>query len=172
MIYYLAYGSNMVETRLRRRVLSAEKLGLVSLPGHRLTFDNASAMDGSAKCNALPTGDRADLVIAVLYRILLAEKPLLDYYVGLGIDRRDTYLPIRLPTGDPAEALIYYGTNPNPNLRPYHWYKEHVLRGAEENELPADYIAGIQAVQSIEDPDPARVARELAIYTEPKSENH
>jgi len=167
MIYYLAYGSNMAENRLRKRVLSAKKIGLINLPGHRLTFGNASTKDGSAKCDALITGNPDDLVIAVLYRVQAAEKSLLDYYEGLGVEYRDAFIPLRLPDGTPAEALIYYATNLNPDLSPYHWYKQHVLRGAEENGLPEDYIAKIRAVESIDDPDPERSAREMTIYSEP-----
>lgn len=164
MIYYLAYGSNMAESRLRKRVLSANKIGVVALPGHRLTFGNASTKDGSAKCDALVTGDSNDLVHAVLYRMLAAEKNVLDYFEGLGLEYRDAFLNIRLPDGAAAEALIYYATNLNPSLRPFHWYKEHVLRGALENQLPEEYIARIRAVPSIDDPDPERSAREMAIY--------
>jgi cation transport regulator ChaC len=164
MIYYLAYGSNMAEIRLCKRIFSAEKIGLVTLSGYRLTFGNASTKDGSAKCDALFTGKPDNEVIAVLYRMPAAEKSLLDAYEGLGVEYRDVFIPIQLPNGQPAEALIYLATNLNPDLRPYHWYKEHVLRGAEENGLPEDYIARIRSVESIADPDQERTARELAIY--------
>ena len=166
MIYYLAYGSNMAACRLQRRIPAAVKLGLIDLPRHRLTFANASTKDGSAKCDALITDDPNDLVIAVLYRLPAAEKALLDAYEGVGVEYRDVLIPIHLPDGQPVEALIYYATNLDPRLRPYHWYKEHVLRGAEENGLPAEYIASIRTVASIDDPDPARAARELSIYRE------
>ena len=165
MIYYLAYGSNMAENRLRKRVLSAEKIGLVNLPGHRLTFSYASTKDGSAKCDALITEYPDDLVIAVLYQILAEEKPLLDYYEGLGVEYRSCFIPIQLPDGKPVEALIYYATNLNAELRPYRWYREHVLRGAIENGFPEDYLAKIRSVAVIEDPDGERSARELAIYS-------
>ena len=165
MIYYLAYGSNMAESRLRKRILSAEKIGLVNLPGHRLTFGNASTKDGSAKCDALITEHPDDLVIAVLYRILAAEKPLLDYYEGLGVEYRSCFIPIQLPNGKLAEALIYYATNLNAERRPYHWYREYVLRGAIENGFPEDYLAKIRCDAVIEDPDVERSARELSIYS-------
>jgi len=165
MIYYLAYGSNMAENRLRARVVSAKKIGLVRLPGHRLTFDNASTKDGSAKCAALITGVSEDLVIAVLYQILATEKSVLDFYEGLGVEYRDAFIPIQLPAGDPAQALIYYPNNLNSQLRPFHWYKEHVLRGAQENGFPTDYIDQIRMIETIDDPDQERAARELSIYS-------
>lgn len=104
------------------------------------------------------------MVIAVLYRITTAEKPLLDHYEGVGIEYRAEFIAIETPDGKSAEALIYYGTNLDPNLKPYHWYKEHVLRGAQENCLPADYVAVIRTIESIDDSDQQRAERELSIY--------
>jgi len=163
-MYYLAYGSNMAAARLQQRIPSAKKLGLVRLYGHRLTFDNCSTKDHSGKCDALVTGDAKDLVIAVLYRIDPAEKPILDRYEGLGVEYRDAFMDIEAPDGTDVAALIYYATNLDPALKPYHWYKEHVLRGAEENSLPEDYIAAIRKVASITDSDSQRAERELNIH--------
>ena len=164
LIYYLAYGSNMAENRLRQRIASARKLGVVELPGYRLTFGNASTKDQSAKCDALYTGLPEDLVLAVLYRMAAEEKERLDGFEGLGVEYRDHYLSVLSPGGGTVEALIYLATNLNPQLQPYHWYKEHVLRGAMENYLPEGYLARIREIPSIDDPDPLRQARELAIY--------
>lgn len=58
----------------------------------------------------------------------------------------------------------YISTNKPPGLRPYHWYKQHVLAGAQEAHPPAGYIAAIERVESIEDTDSASVAREGGIY--------
>lgn len=164
MIYYLAYGSNMATARLQQRVPAAQRIGLVELPGHLLTFDNLSTKDGSGKCAALPTGHAEDLVLAVLYRLPRQEKATLDGYEGLGVEYRDAFVPIRLPDGAAAEALIYYASNLASGLRPYHWYKEHVLRGAQENELPNAYIERIRCCASIDDPQPERQQREMSIY--------
>ncbi len=167
MIFYLAYGSNMAQARLQRRIPAAEKLCVVELSGHRLTFENESSMDGSGKCDALITGNSADLVYAVLYQMPAGDKSVLDRYEGLGVEYRAEFIPVRLPDGGTTEALIYYAINHNPGLRPYHWYKEHVLRGALENRLPADYIEAIRMIESIADQDKKRDERELNIYHPP-----
>ena len=59
---------------------------------------------------------------------------------------------------------MYYATDIDPSLRPYHWYKRHVLIGARENNLPAEYIEHIEAIEAIDDPDKQRCSREIAIY--------
>ena len=42
------------------------------------------------------------------------------------------------------------------NLKPYHWYKKLVVLGAYYLGFPDSYISSIEAVASIEDPDPKR----------------
>ena len=66
------------------------------------------------------------------------------------------------PSGK-VSALMYFATKVDSSLKPYCWYKEHVLVGALESPA-AKYIAQIEAVETIDDPDVSRCERELAIY--------
>ncbi|MFZ0430707.1 MAG: gamma-glutamylcyclotransferase [Acidobacteriota bacterium] len=79
--------------------------------------------------------------------------------LGRGYDSRD----LRLATDQGTRDAFAYVANPawiDDSLRPYHWYKEYVLRGAREFGLPGRYIDEyIESVPSVEDPD-ARRARE------------
>lgn len=157
-----SYGSNMSHRRLQARVPSARFVAVAELPAHRLRF-HKSAGDGSAKCDAEETGHPDDRVIGVIYEIDDAEKPDLDRHeaLGLGYDEKQ----VELTTGsDRVRAWMYYATCINNALKPFHWYKDHVLIGARENGLPAEYIAQIEAVESIDDPKPERHRRELSIY--------
>ncbi len=163
------YGSNMSQRRLQARVPSARFVAVAELPTHRLRFHKA-AMDGSAKCDAEETGEPEDRVMGVVYEIADNEKPDLDRHeaLGRGYDEKQ----VELITGQGAlGAWMYYATRINDSLNPFHWYKDHVLTGARENGLPADYIAQIEAVISIDDPKPSRHERELAIYGQQKSGN-
>jgi len=162
-MFYFAYGSNMASARLTRRIPSAERIDVARLHGYRLSFQVASTKDGSGKCDACP-GAQGDLLPGVLYKIDPATKPVLDGYEGVGLEYRDTWLEVERDNGDKVEALIYLGTNIDPEVRPYPWYVEHVLRGAQENDLPANYLAMIRATPTMDDPDPERAAHELSIY--------
>ena len=82
-LHYFAYGSNMSIARLRSRVPSARSLGCCRLEEHDLRFHKAGR-DGSAKCDALHTGRKQDLVHGVLFRIDALERPALDMAEGLG----------------------------------------------------------------------------------------
>jgi len=170
-MYYLAYGSNMAKARLQNRIPSAQRLGLVTLMGHRLTFDNLSTKDGTGKCDALRVNNPDDSVIAVLYQFDSAAKPILDSYEGLGVEYRDAYVRVESPSGKMVEALIYYATNLQPGIKPFHWYKQHVLYGAEENHFPDHYVDTIRQVESMEDPDHCRAGRELSIYATGRHES-
>lgn len=156
------YGSNMSQRRLQARVPSARFVAVAELPAHRLRF-HKSAGDGSAKCDAEKTGNPEDRVIGVVYEIADAEKPDLDRHEALGFGYDEKQVELRSEMGN-LQAWVYYATRINDSLKPFHWYKDHVLIGARENGLPADYIARIEAVESIDDPRPERHGRELAIY--------
>jgi len=160
-----SYGSNMSQRRLQARVPSARFVTVAELPAHRLRF-HKSAGDGSAKCDAEETGNPDDRVMGVVYEIDDTEKPDLDRHeaLGFGYDEKR----VELITGEGTlQAWVYYATQINDSLKPFHWYKDHVLIGARENGLPADYIAKIEAVESIDDPKPDRHGRELSIYSKP-----
>ncbi len=161
---YFAYGSNMSERRLRKRVSSAQKIGVATLPGHQLVFHKKSENDGSGKCDAYPTLESNDGVIGVLFELDRSEKLLLDGVEGIGVGYEQRIIGITLDNGSRYEAFAYFAICIDPSLKPYHWYKEHVLRGAVENSLPETYIKSIQCVESIADPNSKRTLHELSIY--------
>ena len=157
-----SYGSNMSVTRLRDRVPSARFVAVAVLPAHRLRFHKVSN-DGSGKCDAEETGNRADQVMGVVYEIADDERPALDRKEGLGSGYDVKEIEVTTAQGN-LTALMYFATQVDSARKPYLWYKEHVLIGARESGLLSEYIAQIEAVEAVEDPDRTRHERELAIY--------
>src|ERR1700722_17443460 len=135
---YFAYGSNMFARRLAARAPSAVRITTAFVDGRRLTFDKVST-DGSGKCDIEATGNPADRIYGVLFRIATAEERALDEAEGLGPGYRKDET-----TGVTSEATIaamaYIAIVKDPKRRPYDWYKAFVLQGATENALPAAYI--------------------------------
>jgi len=160
---YFSYGSNMSSRRLRYRVPSAEFNTVATLHGHELCFHKQS-MDGSAKCDAYETGDDRHSIIGVVFDLTESEKPMLDTYEGLGHGYDQKVVEVVTSSGHIIEAMTYYALIIDSSLKPYHWYKQHVLRGAREHGLPAEYTELIAAIDSLEDPDDSRHEREMAIY--------
>jgi gamma-glutamylcyclotransferase len=162
---YFSYGSNMSTPRLADRVPSARSVAVALLHAHRLQF-HKKGRDGSAKCDCEYTGDARDIVYGVVFRISAGEKPDLDRKEGLNKGYDETMVRVMTVDGALLEALTYQATSIDPSSKPFGWYKEHVLRGACEHRLPGGYIAAIEAVSAVPDPDPHRHERELSIYRE------
>jgi gamma-glutamylcyclotransferase len=159
---YFAYGSNMSASRLTAptRAPSARLLCSGYVTGRRLTFDKVSK-DGSGKCDCELTGNSDDRVYGVLFSIHRGERIALDRAEGAGYGYDRMEIQVHILAG-PVSASTYVATDKLEGLRPYHWYKQHVLNGARAAALPADYVNAIANVESIPDPDEIRAARESA----------
>jgi cation transport regulator ChaC len=161
-IYYFAYGSNMASERLLARIPGARKVCNAVLPDHRLRFRKSDS-GKSGKCDIEVTGNRLDRVHGVVYQIPDQDKAILDRYEGLGVGYNDKLVELNSENKQVLSAFTYYALLIDEAMIPYHWYKGHVLHGAIEHQLPADYISIIEAVPSKKDPDTARSVHELAI---------
>lgn len=160
---YFAYGSNMSTPRLAARLRAVEVVDVAELAGHRLAFHMAGG-DGSAKCDVCQSDHPADAVIGVVFRLDVRERPVLDAIEGLGVGYAEKPVVVAGRRHGPLQAFLYRALRTEPGLRPYAWYKRHVLHGAIEHGLPDDYIRRIEAVEAMADPDARRHAAELAIY--------
>ncbi|WP_107851442.1 gamma-glutamylcyclotransferase family protein [Oceanimonas marisflavi] len=160
---YFAYGSNLSLARMRARVPSSRVIAVAQLSRYRLMFHKVG-QDGSGKCDIVSTGQPSDLVYGVVYDISPAEKPWLDRVEGLGAGYAEK--PVRVITLSGAElaAVCYVATHIDAGLMPFSWYKAHVLHGAEEHGLPADYLRALGAVAAIEDSNRERHRRETGLY--------
>jgi gamma-glutamylcyclotransferase len=158
---YFAYGSNMLTRRLSARTPSAVAVGTAYVEGYRLTFDKVST-DGSGKCDIDATGNAADRVWGVLFRIDTAESADLDAAEGLGQGYRKGEVEA-VAAATRTRAVAYFATEKDPARIPYHWYKAFVVAGAAEHALPPDHIEGLQNVPSQPDPDANRRARNEAL---------
>ena len=163
LMKYFAYGSNMSLLRLQERVPSAKKLEVVTLKNHQLRF-HMSSTDGSGKCDAFQTNNCEDKVVGVLFEINKSEKIILDQAESLGVGYDEKCVFVQNKTGEIFEALIYFALKIDTSLKPYSWYLNHVVIGAKETNLQTDYLALIESVECVEDPDKIREAKELAMY--------
>ncbi len=160
---YFAYGSNMSERRLRKRVSSAKVVGTGVLKDYCLTFNKCST-DGSGKCTIECC--KSDEVYGVLFEIDEDQKCCLDK-VEVGYTPK--CVKIEVLDSKCGEILCCVRTykatkNPQSCQKPYTWYKQHVLVGAIEQKLPPYYINYLIGFSSKKDCCKKREARELSIY--------
>ena len=160
---YFSYGSNMSVRRLQSRVSSARFTTTASLHKYDLRFHKKSD-DGSGKCDAYATGNSEDIVWGVVFEINESEKSILDKKESLGRGYNEKDVQLITPSGEIIVAFTYYAIRIAQKLKPYSWYLQHVLVGAEENGLPGGYVEKIKRIESINDPVAGRHEREMAIY--------
>ena len=176
---YFAYGSNMSKRRLttKDRAPSAKVIGTGVLNNHCVTFHKHSKKDGSGKCTIEPS--ESDKVYGVLFKINKDEKCKLDKAEGkVSNDCKKGYKEItvkikiwdskcsKYTCGDTICAKTYQATRVSidQELKPYTWYKQHVLVGAIEQGLPPSYINCLIGFDAKKDCCEKREACELSIY--------
>jgi hypothetical protein len=154
---YFAYGSNMLTQRLVARVSSASNPVRLVLSGYQLRFHKKS-IDGSGKCNIVRTGLELNVVHGVLFDISEDQLPQLDDAEGCGHGYHCEQITLAMP-GHPSQIATVYIADVNvidDALIPYRWYFDLVVAGAEQHELPLDYISAIRSVPFTADPKPDR----------------
>jgi gamma-glutamylcyclotransferase len=152
MLYYFSYGSNLHPLRLMARVPSAKLVGSTRLAGHRLMF-HKRGQDDSGKCSLLNTGTESDAVFGAIYTMAHEHKHMLDRIEGNGSGYIDRRICVRHQEQE-YSCFTYLAEEAHiiDNLKPYHWYKQLVVLGAQYLQFPDAYIASIEMVDSVDDP--------------------
>lgn len=153
----------MATQRLAARV-PARFVATALLPAYRLAFHQCGG-DGSGKCDIVPASAQS-AVYGVIWDVASHHKPTLDRYEGLGEAYNETWLTVTdLASDRQFEVQAYIGNITALGLRPYTWYKHHVLAGAREHGLPTYYLRALEGVDAHQDENAERHAREMALYT-------
>jgi gamma-glutamylcyclotransferase (GGCT)/AIG2-like uncharacterized protein YtfP len=137
-VLYFAYGSNMLSEHLDSRLTSLNIVGPPSLQDKKMLF-NKRSKDGSGKANIISSP--GSVTWGVLYEINTQDLKTLDKIEG-GYER--VTVRVRRPDGNEFEAITYVSEDLTNDPRPYRWYKELVLLGALEHDLPRDYVAYVE----------------------------
>lgn len=150
--YYLAYGSNLHPLRLAARLPHSELLTSVVLPGYRLCFHKHGG-DDSGKCDLLYDGS-GQLAYGALYRMRTIDVARLDMLEG-GYHRVQLSLHWQ---GQSLEVFTYQARADKitPGIRPFQWYQQLVLAGAEYLNFPQSYLENIAREPLSDDPNQAR----------------
>lgn len=153
---YLAYGSNLHPERLRRRLGYVRLLRTVKLDGFRLSFEKRGR-DGSGKCNLYRTSHGSGVAHGAIFEISRGGKRLLDGIEGLGKGYREEQLDLN-GSGHREKVFAYVAehTHIDEELRPYSWYRELVVLGAEFHGFPDEYVRSIKSIHALQDADWSR----------------
>lgn len=160
---YFAYGSNMSLPRLLARLPEVNYLGPAELQGYQLRF-HKKGTDGSAKGDALYTGNKQDRVYGVLYELSPQLKSRLDGIEDAGVGYETVPVTVLDKFGRKCRACTYVALQIDCSLQPFDWYMTHVLYGAQAAGLPQQYIQRIRQYSAVADPNDLRAAREQRLY--------
>jgi hypothetical protein len=155
---YFAYGSNLLEERLRLHVPTARFVAVGELPGWRREFHLRST-DGSAKCNAVNSADNS-VLHGALYEIDVPGRRALDEWEGLGSMYGLAEAIVRTVAGEHT-VFFYVGSDSfvDRALRPYDWYLASLIAGARRLALPAAVVEELTVRERWSDPDADRARR-------------
>jgi hypothetical protein len=162
-VNYFAFGSNLSSPRLLERIPEASVHCVATLHQHRLCW-RKNDRGQSGKCDIEFTGSTEDIVYGVIYLMTHDDKLELDVYETAGFGYDHKHIEVNCTRGEVIEAFTYFALDIDHSQQPFHWYKEHVLRGALEHDFPSHYVEHIRATPSIDDHDSERHHRELSIY--------
>ena len=174
-----SYGSNMCFTRLHSRVPSTKFVTIGKLQSYTLLLNKRSRKDHSGKANAFLTNNEADYVLGAIFEIVDNEKYLLDVAEGLHHGYDEIILPIETDGGEIINAQMYIA-NPaaiDNELIPFDWYLNYIITGAQDYNLQEEYIAKLQAIQTVYDTnierreDYYRIMQQHRLYKYCKSNN-
>lgn len=163
-IKYFAYGSNMHPRRLLERTPSIVPVGPALLPGYDLKFhkrsDNPTDLSGKCDIEVAARGDAA--VFGVVYEMAAEERDILDAAEGPGYGV-ETLAAHAADQTHEVFAYVARDTHIVRDLKPYAWYRELVIRGARAHGLPAEYVAAIAGIETIDDHHVGRAARFMGL---------
>ncbi len=139
MVLHFAYGSNLSSKFLRGHCPTAAFQMRAELPNFRITFPFYSLRRQGGISSIIPAP--GELVRGVLYEVTKPEMEDLDVVesVPKGDYARETYLVLGEDRRWKA-ADLYRCARPTGPYVPARSYVELMLQGAEEHQLPAEYI--------------------------------
>jgi gamma-glutamylcyclotransferase len=155
-IRYFAYGSNMLSQWLRARCKFASVSCVASVSGYRLALSKKSN-DGSGKATLV--ADPVTQVYGVVFDISSDDATELDRIEGRGRGyERIDLVALRHPEGPSISVTAYVAHEDflESTLQPYDWYRDLIVTGAQQHNLPDDYVATLHAIQALSDPEPTR----------------
>lgn len=141
-IFYFAYGSNLLSSRLTKRIPSAKAIGRAILNDWRVVF-NKKSKDGSGKANLLYRP--GSITWGCLYQIKNDDLSALDKFEK-GYARIN--VQVQTDNAEIIEAETYVSASIVSNPTAYDTYKKMVISGASEHNFPPEYIEYLQKLPS------------------------
>lgn len=127
------------------RVPSAEAIGRAQLQDKRVVF-NKRSKDGSGKANLLDS--YGSIAWGVLYKLDFDDIETMNRIEG---GYTCSEVTVQLDNGTTVMAKTYISMEVTDEPVAYDWYKDVVITGAREHNLPVDYVRYLDHLPSKDD---------------------
>ncbi|XP_074646982.1 gamma-glutamylcyclotransferase-like isoform X2 [Tubulanus polymorphus] len=149
--YYFGFGSNMLIQRLQMGSPSAKKFAVGKLLNYKLSFMNIEGSTKSSWKGAAATivESRGSYVYGVVYEISLKEQKNLDIQELVAVGRYHRIeVEVLVDDGVPLKCWCYQICHPQAVIgAPSPQYKDVIVRGAVQNNLPHDYLTFLHNIE-------------------------
>ena len=147
-MHYFAYGSNMNWAQMQRRCPSSRVVCVGRLTGYHFGITRHSRLRNCGTANVYPAAGKE--VWGIVYDISASELLLLDSFED-GYRREILSIHPVDDGGKPLDALVYVAAIENNVPLANAEYRRLILEGARHWNLPASYLALLEAIRV--DPD-------------------
>ena len=153
MFFYFAYGSNMSLRQMAERCPDHECLGIAVLKDHALCFPRHSPIRNCGVAGLAETPGAE--VWGVVYHLHDEDLAVLDKREGYDpakpfrVNRYNRRTIRVLMDSQDVECLTYFARHEPGRHVPSAEYLKTMIAGAEENALPAEYVAGLRLIPSL-----------------------
>lgn len=144
-VWYFAYASNMYRQQVKQRAGEPKQEKIARLDGYELNFDKI-ARGGTGTANLVIAPDK--VVWGVLYRLTEQQLKALDRFEGVPEHYRRSEVNVTDGEGKKVAAQVYLARKVRKGLKPDRQYLQRITQGAEEHNLPADYIQQLRAIET------------------------
>ncbi|MFC1730356.1 gamma-glutamylcyclotransferase family protein [candidate division KSB1 bacterium] len=136
-LLYFAYGSNMNHQQMRDRCPEGKFMKRVLLKGYKFVYDGYSKKRAGPVANVVES--RGDVVYGGLFEISEKDLSELNNKEGYPKSYDIKKIEVKDEENNFYEAIVYFRTGKQPG-EPSELYRKIVIRGAEDCNLPSDYI--------------------------------
>lgn len=142
-VWYFAYASNMYRAQMKQRAGDPAEERVAQLDNYELNF-NKIARGGVGTANLVPADGR--MVWGVLYRLTEQQLRALDRFEGVPEHYRRSEVSVVDGQGNKIAAQVYLARKVRKGLKPDRSYLQRIVQGAEEHNLPQDYIEELKKI--------------------------
>lgn len=156
---FFAYDDRMFEPILRLALPQYQVLQLGYVEGYKLYFHRYSESLSGGKANMIRVDDSEQKVYGLLIEVPPRQKYLLDEASSLGYGVQETSVKVMTEQGAQfALTYVCHKDNVMEDLVPFSWYKDLLVAGAKNHQLPLEYIHHLENYASQVDQNSEREA--------------